>query len=262
VSLGVHTVVAIALMQMLILNGDFSSKPKQSAAREQRVGFVRLPQPGVTKPTPEQSGGDGRPFKSREVHVVAPTAVPTTMPAPAPPAAKTTDNEGAGPIVGTGGPSRGVRPQYTDPRVWEPPGQVVAAPKTVAQTIDSLIADAIAPYNDSVAAVAQRRDPTDWTIEKGGYKWGVDKRAIHLGPFSIPTALLAMLPLNLQGNPTTMERDRSFAAMNRDISIHAQQAINEADFMKAVRSIRERKERERAAALSGLSSSKDGSEDH
>jgi hypothetical protein len=262
VSLGVHTVVAIALMQMLILNGDFSSKPKQSAAREQRVGFVRLPQPGVTKPTPEQSGGDGRPFKSREVHVVAPTAVPTTMPAPAPPAAKTTDNEGAGPIVGTGGPSRGVRPQYTDPRVWEPPGQVVAAPKTVAQTIDSLIADAIAPYNDSVAAVAQRRDPTDWTIEKGGYKWGVDKRAIHLGPFSIPTALLAMLPLNLQGNPTTMERDRSFAAMNRDISVHAQQAINEADFMKAVRSIRERKERERAAALSGLSSSKDGSEDH
>jgi hypothetical protein len=262
VSVGVHAVVAIALMQMLILNGDYSSKPKQSAPREQRVGFVRLPQPGVTKPTPGQSGGDGRPFKSREVHVVAPTAVPTTLPAPAPPAAKTTDNEGAGPIVGTGGPSRGVRPQYTDPRVWEPPGQVVTAPKTVAQTIDSLIADAIAPYNDSVAAVAQRRDPTDWTVEKGGYKWGVDKRAIHLGPFSIPTALLAMLPLNLQGNPTTMERDRSFAVMNRDISIHAQQAINEADFMKAVRSIRERKERERAAALSGSSSSKDGSEDH
>jgi hypothetical protein len=183
------------------------------------------------------------------------------MPAPATPAAKATDNEGAGPIVGTGGPSRGVRPQYTDPRVWEPPGQVVAAPKTVAQTIDSLIADAIAPYNDSVAAVAQRRDPTDWTVEKGGYKWGVDKRAIHLGPFSIPTALLAMLPLNLQGNPTTMERDRSFAMMNRDISIHAQQAINEADFMKAVRSIRERKERERAAALAGTSSSKDGSGD-
>ena len=262
VSLGVHAVVAIALMQMLILNGDYSTKPKPSTAREQRVGFVRLPQPGVTRPTPGQSGGDGRPFKSREVHVVAPTTVPTTVPAPSAPVAKTNDSEGAGPIVGTGGPSRGVRPQYTDPRVWEPPGQVVAAPKTVAQTIDSLIADAIAPYNDSVAAVAQRRDPADWTVQKGGYKWGIDKRTIHLGPFSIPTALLAMLPLNIQGNPTTMERDRSFAAMNRDISVHAQQAINEADFMKAVRSIRERKERERAAALAGTSSSnKDGSGD-
>ena len=182
VSLGVHTVVAIALMQMLILNGDYSSKPKQSASREQRVGFVRLPQPGVTKPTPGQSGGDGRPFKSREVHVVAPVTVPTTMPAPAPPAAKTTDTEGAGPIVGTGGPSRGVRPQYTDPRVWEPPGQVVAAPKTVAQTIDSLIAEAIAPYNDSVAAVAGRRDPTDWTIQKGGYKREIRQRWSGIAP--------------------------------------------------------------------------------
>jgi hypothetical protein len=256
----VHVVVAIALMQMLILNGNYSSPSKPSTAREQRVGFVTLPRGGVAKPIAGTNGGDGRPFKSREVHVVAPTTVPTAI-APSAPVAKTTDSEGAGPIVGTGGPSRGVRPQYSDPRVWEPPGKVVAAPKTVAQTIDSLIADAIAPYNDSVAAAAQRRDPTDWTIEKGGYKWGVDKRAIRLGPFSIPTALLAMLPLNLQGNPTTMERDRSFAAMNRDITWHAQQAVNEADFMKAVRSIRERKERERAAALAGSSAAKDGSGD-
>jgi hypothetical protein len=130
----------------------------------------------------------------------------------------------------------------------------------VAQTIDSLIADAITPYNDSVAAAAQKRDPTDWTIEKGGYKWGIDRHAIRLGPVSIPTALLAMLPLNLQGNPSTMERDRTFASMNRDITWHAQQAINDADFMKAVRSIRERKERERAAALAG-SPPKDASGD-
>jgi hypothetical protein len=87
----------------------------------------------------------------------------------------------------------------------------------------------------------------------------MDSRAIRLGPFSIPTALLAMLPLNLQGNPTAYERNRSYAAMNQDINWHAQQAINEADFMKAVRSIRERKERERAAALAGSSASKDGS---
>ena len=187
--------------------------------------------------------------------------MPTTLPAQFP-AAKTTYDEGVGPIVGTGGPSRGIRPQYSDPRVWAPPGIVVSPPKTVAQTIDSIIGVAIAPYNDSVAAAAQKRDPTDWTVEKGGYKWGIDKRAIRLGPFSIPTALLALLPLNLQGNPTTIQRDRSYAAMNQDIAWHARQAINEADFMKAVRSIRERKERERAAALAGSSGSKDGSGDH
>lgn len=260
VSLGVHVVVAIALMQMLILNGDFSAKPKSSTSREERVGFMTLPHPGVTKPTAGRSGGDGRPERSREIKVVAPTAVPSTIPPPSA-AAKPTADEGVGPIVGTGGPSRGVRPQYSDPRVWEPPGVVVSPPKTVAQTIDSIIGVAIAPYNDSVAAAAQKRDPTDWTVEKGGYKWGIDRRAIRLGPVSIPTALLALLPLNLQGNPITMQRERSYAVMNQDIAWHARQAINEADFMKAVRSIRERKERERAAALAGSSASKDGSGD-
>ncbi|HEV7866040.1 MAG TPA: hypothetical protein VGO90_00055 [Chthoniobacteraceae bacterium] len=260
VSVGVHTVVAIALMRMLILNGDFTSKPKSQTVREQRVGFVRL-SPGVKTPTPARNGGDGRRETSRAIHVVAPTAVPTTIAAPSPSVTKTADAEGLGPIIGTGGPSRGIRPQYSDPRVWEPPGKVVGTPKTVAQAIDSIIVDAIAPYNDSVAAASQRRDPTDWTIKKGGYKWGMDSKAIRLGPLSIPTALLAMLPLNITGNPQAYERNRAYAAMNRDINWHAQQAINEADFMKAVRGIRERKERERAAALAGSAPSKDGSGD-
>jgi hypothetical protein len=251
VSVGVHLVVAVALMRMLIVNMGLSPTQKRQMVREQHVGFVRI-SGGVKVPVPGRSGGDGKPLTPREIHVVAPVSIPTTIPAPSGPVTKPTE-EGTGLLVGTGGPTRGVRPQYSDPRVWEPPGPVVSAPKSVKQTIDSLIADAIAPYNDSVAAAAQRRDPTDWTIEKGGYKWGIDRRAIRLGPVSIPTALLAMLPLNLQGNPSTMERDRSYAAMNRDITWHAQQAINEADFMKAVRSIRERKERERAAALAGPS---------
>ncbi len=250
VSLGVHIVVAIAFMRMLILNADFSSSPKRPPSSEERVSFVRVGQPGE-KPTPGKVGGDGRPERSREIHVVAPKAIPVTIPTPSPAVTKPTEEGGNGPLVGGGGPVRGVRPSYSDGRLWEPPTGIVSPPKTVAQTIDSLIADAIAPYNDSIAAAAQRRDPTDWTIQKGGYKWGIDRHAIRLGPVSIPTALLAMLPLNIQGNPTTMERDRTYAAMNRDISWHAQQAINDADFMKAVRSIRERKERERAAALAG-----------
>jgi hypothetical protein len=258
VSLGVHVVVAIAFMRMLILNADFSPNPKRESVSEQRVGFVRLARPGE-KPTPGKRGGDGRPEKSREVHVTPPTSVPTTIPAPSSRVTKPVEEGGNGPLVGGGGPVRGVRPSYSDGRLWEPPSPIIAPPKTVAQTIDSLIADAIAPYNDSIAAAAKKRDPTDWTIEKGGYKWGIDRRAIRLGPVSIPTALLAMLPLNVTGNPTTMERDRAYAAMNRDITWHAQQAINDADFMKAVRSIRERKERERAAALAAAS--KDGPAD-
>ncbi len=253
VSLGVHVVVIIAFARMLILNADFSPNSKRQSVPQQRVGFVRLAHPGE-KPTLGKAGGDGRPEKSREIHVTPPAAVPTTIPAPSAAVTKPAEDEGTGPLVGGGGPVRGVRPNYSDGRLWTPPQPIIGPPKTVAQTIDSLIADAIAPYNDSIARVAQQRDPTDWTVKKGGYKWGIDKRAIHLGPFSVPTALLAMLPLNITGNPSTMDRERSYAAMNRDITWHAQQAINDADFMKAVRSIRERKERERAAALVGASS--------
>ena len=260
VSVGVHLVVAVALLRMLIVNIDVSPTPRKSVAPQERVGFVRIGQSGE-KPTAGKVGGDGRPFTSREVHVVAPKIVPNSIPMPNVTAAKPTEEPGNGPLVGGGGPSRGVKPSYSDGRVWEPPGVVVSPPKTVKQTIDSLIADAIQPYNDSVAAAAQRRDPTDWTIQKGGYKWGIDRHAIRLGPVSIPTALLAMLPLNVQGNPTTIERDRAYAAMNRDISWHAQQAINDADFTKAVRSIRERKERERAAALAA-GFGRDSSSDH
>jgi len=248
VSLGVHVVVAIALMQMLILNAQFSPAARRQAAPQERVGFVRIGQ-RAARPTPGKVGGDGRPATPREIHVVAPRSIPTEIPSPAPTAAKPTDEEGNGPLVGGGGPVRGVRPSFSDGRLWKPPTTIVAPPKTVAETIDSLIADGIAPYNDSVAIAMHQKDPSDWTIEKGGYKWGMDKSAIRLGPVSIPTALLALLPLNLTGNPTTMERDRTYAAMNRDITWHAQQAINDADFTKAVRSIRERKERERAAAL-------------
>ena len=248
VSIGVHLVIAVALMRMLILHIDLSPSPRKQTTAQERVGFVRLAKPGE-QPTAGKVGGDGRPATPREIHVVAPRIVPSAIPMPNVATAKPTVEPGNGPLVGGGGPSRGVKPSYTDGRVWEPPGAVVSPPKTVKQTIDSLIADAIGPYNDSIAAAAQRKDPTDWTIEKGGYKWGIDRHAIRLGPVSIPTALLAMLPLNVQGNPTTIERDRAYAAMNRDISWHAQQAINDADFMKAVRGIRERKERERAAAL-------------
>ncbi|HJQ11479.1 MAG TPA: hypothetical protein VJ840_10675 [Gemmatimonadaceae bacterium] len=248
VSLGVHLVVAVALMQMLILHIDLSPSPRKPTTAQERVGFVQLAKPGE-KPTAGRVGGDGRPATPREIHVVAPRIVPSAIPMPTVTAVKPTEEAGNGPLVGGGGPSRGVKPSYSDGRVWEPPGPVVSEPKTVKQTIDSLIADAIGPYNDSVSAAAQRKDPTDWTVEKGGYKWGIDRHAIRLGPVSIPTALLAMLPLNVQGNPMTIERDRAYAAMNRDITWHAQQAINDADFTKAVRSIRERKERERAAAF-------------
>lgn len=105
ISVGVHLVVAVALMRMLIVNMDLSPTRKRQSVAEQRVGFVRI-HGGVKNPVPGKSGGDGKPLTPREIHVVAPVSVPTTIPAASGPVTKATE-EGTGPLVGTGGPTRG-----------------------------------------------------------------------------------------------------------------------------------------------------------
>ena len=250
-SLGVHLVVGVMLMRLLVIPRIDLFGHKPGTAPVERVGFIRLSQSkGI--PTPGRDGGDGRVFsKPHAVKLVAPTSIPTTIPSSTTPSKMEDNDEGSGPLVGRGGPARGIKPVFSDPRLWGAPGKIVTAPRTLKQDLDSIIATALGPIRDSIGLAAKQRDPTDWTFGDSTHKWGIDRMAIRLGPFSIPTALLAMLPLNVTGNPTVAAREREYNYMHRDISEHAQQAINQADFNKAVRSIRERKERERAAALQG-----------
>jgi hypothetical protein len=249
-SVGVHIVAAVLLMRLLVIPKIDLFGHRAGRATVQRIGFIRLSNDtGI--PTAGRDGGDGRAFaKTHRVKLVAPTTIPSTLP-PVSATSKSTADEGSGPLVGNGGPARGIKPVFSDPRLWGPPGKIVSAPKTLKQDLDSIIASAIGPIQDSIGIAAGQRDPTDWTVGEGNHKWGIDRKAIRLGPFSIPTALLAMLPLNVTGNPTVAARERQLNYMHRDISEHAQQAIDQADFNKAVRSIRERKDRERAAALQG-----------
>jgi hypothetical protein len=252
-SVGVHIVVAVVLMRLLVIPKIDLFGHKAGSASVEHIGFFQLPK-SVGIPTPGRDGGDGKAFsKTHRVKLVAPTSIPTTLP-PAVAANPNTADEGSGPLVGNGGPARGIKPVFSDPRLWSPPGKIVSAPRSLKQDLDSIIASAVGPINDSIAIAAGKRDPTDWTVGEGNHKFGIDKKAIRLGPFSIPTALLAMLPLNVTGNPMVAAREKSLNYMHRDISEHAQQAISDADFMKAVRSIRERKDRERASALQGSAS--------
>ncbi len=253
VSLALHAVIGAAIIKVLLIPYPFAGIEKgKDAVRPERIGFLRLPAAapaGVA--TAGRAGGDGREGKSQpEVRLVAPTVVPTGIPAPAP---TRTGSQGTGPLVGGGGPVRGITPSYSDPRVWRAPDHVLSAPKTAAQRMDSAIVSFIQPFNDSVAGAKPGRDPGDWTFEKGGRKYGIDGQYIRLGKVSIPNALLAMLPLNLKsgGNPMVMERERTLNALNRDIMYQAQRGMNDADFQKAVRSIRERKEREKAQRKNG-----------
>jgi len=256
ISVGVHAVAAVALMRLIVVpNLDFFAK-KRGVVQPEQIGFLRLPKTPGEIPTPGRDGGNGRPLSKKPVPaLIAPTRIPSSIPAMLPARTRPVHEAATGPLVGSGRPAVGTKPVSSASRLWSPPGKIFAAPRTLKQDLDSLIASGVGAYNDSIAAAGRLPgwEQGDWTVERNGKKYGIDPKYIRLGPVSIPTALLAMLPLNLTGNPTVQERNRSLNYMHRDITEHAQQAINEADFNKAVRSIRERKERERAAA--GLSPS-------
>jgi hypothetical protein len=253
-SIVLHVVVGAALIRVLLIPYPFISlfATKEQPVVPERISFLALPQTS-TVTTPGKSGGNGRPVTPRAKvapPLVAPTEVPSTLPpvAPAAPRAAEPLDEGTGPLIGKGGPTKGIRPSFSDPRIWVPSAPVVSAPKSADARMDSVVAAGIDHFRDSLAAVTyspNKFERGDWTVEKNGKRYGIDQSAIRLGPISIPTALLALLPLNAQGNPIAAERDRAMASMRAEILYQSQRSMNEAEFRRAVKSLRERKERER-----------------
>jgi hypothetical protein len=113
--------------------------------------------------------------------------------------------------------------------------------------VDSAVHAMIYAYNDSVAraAAVSGKKPGDWTFEKGGQKWGVDGSKIYLGKFAIPSAVLAALPLRIQGNPGETLTDRLVTTHRGEVLEHAAAQYHDVEFKSAVKRIRERKDRER-----------------
>jgi hypothetical protein len=259
VSIILHVVIGVVLLRSLeipsVLTELFSNRGQPVVV--ERIGFIALPRGDGGPARAMRSGGDGRPDRGKTTEapapeVVAPVAVPAAVPsAPAAPAAK--PEGGAGDIVGEGGATRGIRPNYSDPRLWFPPGPVVSAPmrtpRTKADSLHDMLADKIRVLNDSVAALGPQRAPGDWTFtDKKGRKYGIDQQYIRLGKFSIPTAVLALLPLNAQANPIQAERQRTMNEMTRQIQEQSARYTRDEEFKAAVRALRARKDRERREA--------------
>ncbi|HEX6534308.1 MAG TPA: hypothetical protein VF041_06915 [Gemmatimonadaceae bacterium] len=252
VSVVLHILLGAALVWVLSIPVPFQSwmHPKGSAAPEERITYVAVPSGAPA--TPGRSGGDGRPVAPgrRRAPLVAPGAAPRAVPPP-PATGVPADTGGSGPVVGAGGLRQGIVPSFEDPRVWLPPGAVYSPPKAPAERLDSALAARLRVHNDSMAAIAANagRAPGDWTFEKNGKKWGIDQKKIYIGDHSIPTALLALLPLNKQANPIALREGRTLELQRADIAYQAQRAMNEEDFNKAVKQIRERKQREHDAEM-------------
>ena len=255
VSIVLHVVFGAALIRVILIPYPFTALfgPKEPPVKPERISFLALPQTSQTT-SPGKSGGNGRPVTTNATPappLVAPTAMPTELPpVSTAPAAPVPSDDGTGPLIGRGGPVKGIQPSYSDPRVWVPAAPVVNAPKSADGRMDSVVTNGIEFARDSMAANTyspNKFERGDWTVEKNGRRYGIDQSAIRLGKVSIPTALLALLPFNanLMGNPIAAERDRAMASLRAEILVQSQRAMNEEEFRKAVRSLRERKERER-----------------
>jgi hypothetical protein len=248
VSLALHIVVGAALILILSIPNpirQWLTMQHGEPPKVEHITYIATPSAGSAT---ARSGGDNVPVrgKTRSRPLVAPTTIPTTVP-PAP--VSTEPPSGAGPVVGAGGPGEGVIPSYGDPRVWAPTGPTYYAPKTQAERLDSAIALRVFAHNDSMALYNSGKQPGDWTFEKNGQKYGMDQQKIYLGKLALPTALLALLPLNVQGNPARYQNDRMKESQRQEIFMNAQRAMDNDEFKDAVKHIRERKDREHKAEL-------------
>ena len=247
VSIAIHVAVVGLLAQVVFRYslGQLMGIPKGEMTQE-RIQYIVVPQPTeASGGTPTRTTTPG----SAPAALRAPTQVPTAIPAPTP--SDSTRSQAAG---GTGrgdgssgsGAATGVSPQTPDARIALAPNSVARAPRTTQESVDSIVSLVIGIVNDSIRIAQSQRKPGDWTVKgEDGKVWGWDPQGnIRLGKFTIPGALLALLPLNTQSRISPIEQ-RSLAYIRRDIIENAQRSINEDEFREAVKRIRERKERER-----------------
>jgi len=128
-----------------------------------------------------------------------------------------------------------------------------------ARELDSVISFTLLAAKDSLDSLNVLRSwgPTtaSW-IKKdaNGGSWGMDAGGIRLGKVTIPSALLALLPANVQqaagmagGNFTEMDRGRRLAAAQSDIARFRESGQGNDMFKTLVAELRDRRDREREA---------------
>ena len=263
ISIALHTVLVIAASSIAIVPILNLVKDARSVQPE-RVTYLQqqpqTPPPKVARDSqpkpkakePAKSTGRQEPeppaaTSAPPVAVIPPTVVPVTIEPPrAAGGGDTTDKR----IVGRNA-LPGLSPGHMDPRLLgttdtKTPDGPLSPPRNMA---DSVVHVWVRQYWDSVAHsqnLAMKRAPS-WTFGEDGKKFGVDPAWIYFGKFKVPTALLALIPINVQGNPTTFERNRQLASMQREIEYQALRAENSKDFMESVKELRARKEAEHQA---------------
>lgn len=273
-----HVVVAVIVVQILTFGHGLPAWMRftdRERPVEERLNYIATREtpprvvPPVRRPPVQPT--------TEQPQLVAPSAPVATPPA-APPAAAPRDTGGGAPPgangIGALDPNvRGVRPGYTDERLWRGAagggGGAGGFPSRGdrADGLDSIIANSIMAARDSLDSLARAqgkygRAPGDWTkTGKNGDKWGWDQQGIRLGKVTIPNALLALLPLNaataanMSGNMSRMDANRRFDAATADIQRMSARGMGDAEFRRVTREMDMRRDTERRERLRAPSAS-------
>ena len=248
-SVGIHAAAILLLLAMY--RGFVIGAP---APPQSDVVAIALPSAGApTRIAPPPPAATPRVDRRYEIIVPPPTVI---APPPAsrlpPPAAGGGADSGQRATAPGGTGALALGPARGDTRVWVGPMYI---PEGGGRPIDmdSIVRRRLltmAALSDSLMrldSLNPNRNPYEvprWIVERNGKKYGIDANAIHLGSFSIPTALLALLNVP-QGNIDQARANQRLAEMRADILRAAARAEAEDDFRRAVSQIRERKDRER-----------------
>jgi hypothetical protein len=263
----VFIVAALAAITFHVPLAAFFGPSEPPHAQRERVQFTKL-QPEAGNGVAGTPGSVSKPASGMPAPLIAPSVIPNGLPPiPQPGSLRgSSDGHGIGTpgSAGSGGITSGLHPVAPDPRLSLGVGHY-ALPKTQAERTDSVVRQMFAEYTDSIMAAQANagRAPGDWTWGSDGHKWGWDPKGIHVGKYTIPNALLALLPIRTGGVDGQRYRDaKTSDYMRNDILIHS--GVTADDFRDEVRRIRERVDQERrddqqakAAAAAGAKGAKE-----
>ena len=265
-AIAVHVLVIVLLVRLVTLGHGlhdwFGLRPSADSLQE-RVTYVEPqkpePKPPEPKPEPKPVAKAVQAQPTAPVVPSAPSLPRETAVDPALVAAGRSGGDSSSTGLGKPRPFGidpalvGLAPVNADPRVWAPGVGGINLPRSNQQMLDSAIGWAIASAADSLDSIARlydaNRQPAEWVKRmKNGEKWGWDKTGLRLGKYTVPNALLALLPASaqrgMQSNPIEAASSRSILMAREDINRFASQAMGEADFRKALKEMRVRKDRE------------------
>jgi hypothetical protein len=157
-------------------------------------------------------------------------------------------------VVDTPRRIRPLGPRYGDGRLWveplpESPRKIasILTGKSQKELTDSAVNSMVQTYLDEMAT--ERPENTaalpSWTTKIAGKTVGLDQKWIYLGPLKIPTALIALLPIKMNANPTEWEMNNKLQAMRSDLMEAARRSANYEEFKESVKELHEQTERAR-----------------